>query len=37
LENEAMHSFLNLPVRTKLFLASVSALLMGAGLLLLTA
>ncbi len=30
-----MHNFLRLPVRTKLVLASLSALLLGAGLLLL--
>jgi hypothetical protein len=30
-----MHNFLRLPVRTKLILASLSALLLGAGLLLL--
>jgi hypothetical protein len=32
-----MHNFLNLPLRLKLLLASASLVLMGAGLLLLTA
>jgi hypothetical protein len=31
-----MHNFMHLPLRTKLLLASCSALMLGAGLLLLT-